>query len=323
MVKEFFNYKTATRAELKFQYNMIASKTGDNQDSVKRELFELPNILDDKERVIAFVHGELEDKSVIIERIWLVVLTDQRIIFLYKPLMDKVKCISINLTDYDDMFSVKIDGQCGIFSGNIKFYWRDYMLKFKAISNKSIKPFILLANNRVKFWKGVYTAVRLDKLLGAENRLAILLNELCNNQEYNDDLDPIIELMGSVYVEYINSNKNDEILFSLIKHLTDIFSDELPHNYQSESNDYQESSNNSYQESSNISEVDLAYELLNVTKEDNRTIIKKAYKNLMNKYHPDKLVSQNLSDKELKEVTKKAQDIQNAYEIIYKSRGFD
>ncbi|MFI3256337.1 MAG: co-chaperone DjlA [Psittacicella sp.] len=89
----------------------------------------------------------------------------------------------------------------------------------------------------------------------------------------------------------------------------------------SQSNNYQ-NGNNYYQESSNMNKLDLAYELLNVTKEDDRTTIKRAYRNLMNKYHPDKLASQNLSEEELKEATKKAQDIQNAYEIICKSRGF-
>ncbi|MCO6519599.1 MAG: DnaJ domain-containing protein [Snodgrassella sp.] len=50
--------------------------------------------------------------------------------------------------------------------------------------------------------------------------------------------------------------------------------------------------------------------------------IKQAYRRLMNKYHPDKLVKQKLSAAETQQATEHTQRIQAAYACIKKLRGF-
>ena len=44
--------------------------------------------------------------------------------------------------------------------------------------------------------------------------------------------------------------------------------------------------------------------------------IKKAYLRMMSKYHPDKVVNENLTEESLKELHKKAMEIRAAYEAL-------
>jgi len=65
-----------------------------------------------------------------------------------------------------------------------------------------------------------------------------------------------------------------------------------------------------------------AYRLLDVTRETTPTNIKKAYRRLMSQHHPDKLIAKGLPEEMLKMATDKTQKIQQAYDLIRKSRGF-
>jgi DnaJ like chaperone protein len=47
--------------------------------------------------------------------------------------------------------------------------------------------------------------------------------------------------------------------------------------------------------------------------------VKKAYRKLMNEYHPDKLASKGLPESMMRAATEKAQEIGQAYELILKS----
>jgi DnaJ like chaperone protein len=67
--------------------------------------------------------------------------------------------------------------------------------------------------------------------------------------------------------------------------------------------------------------LEAAYLTLNVNKATNNSDLKKAYRKLMSKYHPDKLVSKGLSEDSMRMATKRAQEIKSAYEAICKSRG--
>lgn len=63
-----------------------------------------------------------------------------------------------------------------------------------------------------------------------------------------------------------------------------------------------------------------AYKALGVTKENTDQEIKKAYRKLMSQYHPDKLMGQGLPKDMIEVGTKKAQEIQVAYDLIQDSR---
>jgi DnaJ like chaperone protein len=62
-----------------------------------------------------------------------------------------------------------------------------------------------------------------------------------------------------------------------------------------------------------------AYSVLGLRPEASQAEVKKAYRTLMNKYHPDKLAAQGLSEAQITLSTEKTQKINKAYEIIQKS----
>jgi len=64
------------------------------------------------------------------------------------------------------------------------------------------------------------------------------------------------------------------------------------------------------------SNINNAYDVLGVSKNDDMATVKKAYRKLVRQYHPDIIKSQNKGDEYMKEATKKTQEINQAYEMI-------
>lgn len=69
-----------------------------------------------------------------------------------------------------------------------------------------------------------------------------------------------------------------------------------------------------------FSTLDDAYYILGVKKTDDNITIKRKYRKLMSKNHPDKLIAQGLSKDNLKLAQKKTQKIQLAYDLIKKEK---
>jgi DnaJ like chaperone protein len=63
-----------------------------------------------------------------------------------------------------------------------------------------------------------------------------------------------------------------------------------------------------------------AYKILGVSENDDLKTIKKKYRQLVRKYHPDIIKAQGKDENYLKEATQKTQEINEAYEIIKKSK---
>jgi DnaJ like chaperone protein len=66
-------------------------------------------------------------------------------------------------------------------------------------------------------------------------------------------------------------------------------------------------------------ESDNAYKILEITKEASTNEVKKAYRRMVKKYHPDKL--QGLGEEHLKGANEKFQSIQEAYDRVKKEKG--
>lgn len=73
---------------------------------------------------------------------------------------------------------------------------------------------------------------------------------------------------------------------------------------------------------SSQSKLDAAYKVLGIEKSASDDDVKKAHRRLMLKYHPDRLASQGLTEEMIRMYTEKAKDIQAAFDLIKKERGF-
>ena len=69
------------------------------------------------------------------------------------------------------------------------------------------------------------------------------------------------------------------------------------------------------------SSINDAYVALGVSENDSDQTIKRAYRKLISKCHPDKLMGQGMPEDMIKGATEQSQKIQAAYELIKKSRG--
>lgn len=67
--------------------------------------------------------------------------------------------------------------------------------------------------------------------------------------------------------------------------------------------------------------LEKAYEILEATANDDENALKKKYRTLVKKHHPDIISGQGASQNIIDEATKKLQEINEAYELIKKHRG--
>ncbi|ROR05192.1 co-chaperone DjlA [Erwinia sp. JUb26] len=68
--------------------------------------------------------------------------------------------------------------------------------------------------------------------------------------------------------------------------------------------------------------LDDACSVLGVKSSDDATTIKRAYRKLMSEHHPDKLVAKGLPPQMMEMAKQKAQEIQAAYDLIKREKGF-
>lgn len=96
--------------------------------------------------------------------------------------------------------------------------------------------------------------------------------------------------------------------------------------YQQQNGDYQyQQSYGGYQnaaQSSSGPTLEDAYRVLGVSEEDDRATVKRAYRKLMNEHHPDKLIAKGLPEQMMEMAKEKAQQIQAAYDLICKVKGW-
>ncbi|WP_261817405.1 co-chaperone DjlA [Vibrio gallicus] len=77
-----------------------------------------------------------------------------------------------------------------------------------------------------------------------------------------------------------------------------------------------------FQQAPSEDQLAAAYEILGVDAQEDSKQIKRAYRKLMNEHHPDKLSAKGLPPEMLEVAKEKAQEIQSAYDLVKKERGF-
>ncbi|UPQ87651.1 co-chaperone DjlA [Vibrio sinaloensis] len=81
-------------------------------------------------------------------------------------------------------------------------------------------------------------------------------------------------------------------------------------------------SQSGWQPSHSADQLSDAYKLLGIDSSSDAKTVKRAYRKLMNEHHPDKLMAKGLPPEMMNVAKEKAQEIQNAYDLIKKSKGF-
>jgi len=81
-------------------------------------------------------------------------------------------------------------------------------------------------------------------------------------------------------------------------------------------------SGGSWQQASTADQLSDAYKLLGIDSNADAKSVKRAYRKLMNEHHPDKLMAKGLPPEMMNVAKEKAQEIQNAYDVIKKAKGF-
>lgn len=125
-----FNFKTASPAERREEYNRIAKEIGDDQFFTKKELNYLPEILQDGEQVLAFTSGMMDGNT------WLLTLTDKRLIFLDKGLIFGLRQEIIPLNRVN-----AVSGETGLLFGSIYITDGARTLKIENVWKKTVKNF--------------------------------------------------------------------------------------------------------------------------------------------------------------------------------------
>ncbi len=136
---EFFDYKNATPEELDKQYSLIAKTMGDDRFFTRRELKALPEVLQEKEQVIAFTSGLMNKNS------WLIVLTDKRIILLDKGLIWGLEQIAIELDKIN-----AVSGKTGLIFGEIRIEDSSSERKITNVLKGTVKQFVNLAQQAIE-----------------------------------------------------------------------------------------------------------------------------------------------------------------------------
>lgn len=125
-----FDFKNASKKELRREYRRIAQTTGDDRFFTQEELFHLPKILMDEEQVLAFSSGLMDGNT------WLIALTDRRVVFLDKGLLFGTRQTTVPI----DKISA-VHGQTGLFSGKIAIIAGGTEMTITKVLKHTVFPF--------------------------------------------------------------------------------------------------------------------------------------------------------------------------------------
>lgn len=175
-----FDFKNASKNDLRNEYERIAKETGDDKFFTRKELNHLPQVLSAGEQVLAFSSGFMDSHT------WLIVLTDKRIIFLDKGMLFGLKQTAIELDKVN-----AVSGQTGIFLGEILIENGASTRIIKYVSKESVIAFTNKVRDAIEAKKHhVPTSAphdsRNDDIVSKLERLTILLEKGALSKEEFD-----------------------------------------------------------------------------------------------------------------------------------------
>lgn len=85
---------------------------------------------------------------------------------------------------------------------------------------------------------------------------------------------------------------------------------------------YQQGGQNTFNQPRYTTSLSQAYKILGIAAQATKNEVKRAYRKMMSKYHPDKLMSQGLNEEQMQKATEKAQQIKAAYEQICSAKNY-
>jgi hypothetical protein len=172
-----FDFKNASQADRKREYDRIAKELGDDQFFTKKELNHLPDILSPGEQVLAFTSGLMDGNT------WLVTLTDRRIIFLDKGMIYGLKQTAIDLDKVNS-----VSGQTGIIFGKISIEDGASQRVIDNVWKKTVVAFTNKVRDAIEARKSSSNTTHVPQASGDDvvsklERLAGLLEKGIINQE--------------------------------------------------------------------------------------------------------------------------------------------
>jgi DnaJ like chaperone protein len=190
----------------------------------------------------------------------------------------------------------------------------------RDIINHTADQFVNALNNhnaKAKYQEHLYSVI--DK---AENTDLSIFEAAQNLMQYNLDHDTIVNIFGQVVslirIDDEAGTKRDElsklatnfyhINNSKVQNVLDMIYGEQSHSKSSSSN-------------ATSAELDQCYKVLGCSNFDSDEKIKKAYRELSRKFHPDYIQGKDLHEDFLSFATSKMQEINMAYEKIKNARG--
>lgn len=124
-------------------------------------------------------------------------------------------------------------------------------------------------------------------------------------------------LMNIAYANGAPSAEQQRLLQEIFTHLDIV----MPGAQQSSYSSYTYGNHQSYASSSSGGSLAQAYQELGVKSDADVATVRKAYRRLLNKNHPDKLAAKGATEKDIKAASERTIKIRQAYENIMRSRG--
>ena len=182
-----FDFKNASKKDLKEEYRRIANEIGDDQFFTKKELKYLPEILMENEQVLGFSSGVMDGNT------WLITLTNERVIFLDKGILYGLKQTTIDLDKIN-----AISGSTGMLFGKISINDGYKERQVTNVWKKTVRPFtnkVQEAINEKKYRTETSPSVKEDSAYEKLEKLASLRDKgIISEEEFVIEKKKILEL---------------------------------------------------------------------------------------------------------------------------------